>query len=293
MSTNASQLSALSRLFSSGVFREIAKRGQSSLFARLLAQAKISCASDQSVGDAFDAAFALLRRSGMRDEYVYRAALTQNILLGTHSLNTACMLTEFRAGSCKADLAILNGTATVYEIKSERDSLTRLANQISNYRKVFAKVYVIVGDGHVNDVLENTPIDIGVMCLTRRHQITTIRNAADRPDRVCPVTIFESLRSSEACEILNGLGVATPQVPNTMLHSALRECFAALAPEVVHQAMVDTLKRTRSLAPLSDFVVNLPISLQPAALSIKIRPEDQNRLITALRTPISSAMDWT
>ncbi|MEI9986083.1 MAG: sce7726 family protein [Aliidongia sp.] len=55
-------------------------------------------------------------------------SVTQKILMGKHSLRTASMLNEFRAGSCKADLVILNGTATVYEIKSERDSLTRLAN---------------------------------------------------------------------------------------------------------------------------------------------------------------------
>lgn len=293
MSPNASQLSALSRLFSSGVFREMAKKGQSSLFTRLFAQTGIVGRPGQTVGDAFDTAFSVLRRSGLRDEYVYRAALTQNVLLGTHSLRTASMLTEFRAGACKADLAILNGTATVYEIKSERDSLARLANQISNYQKVFAKIYVIVGEGHVREVVENTPVEVGIMCLTRRHQITRIREAADRPHSVCPVTIFESLRLSEAREVLGDLEVLVPDVPNTMLHSAMRDCFAQLEPEEVHQAMVKTLKRTRSLAPLGAFVARLPVSLRPAALSIQIRDADQDRLIEAVSTPLFTAMDWT
>lgn len=293
VSPNASQLSALSRLFSSGVFREMARKGRSGLFARLFTQTGIAGSSGQTVGDAFDSAFAVLRRSGLRDEYAYRAALTQNILLGTHSLNTACMLTEFRAGACKADLAILNGTATVYEIKSERDSLARLANQISNYQKVFAKIYVIAGEGHVRDVIESTPADVGVMCLTRRHQITRIREATDRADRVCPVTIFESLRSTEARAILQDLKVLVPDVPNTVLHSAMRDCFARLGPEEVHRAMVKTLKRTRSLAPLGAFVARLPVSLQPAALSIQIRCADQDRLVEAVSTPLLTAMDWT
>ena len=113
----------------------------------------------------------MLRKAGQRDEYVYRAALTHNILLGRHSLNTASLLTEFRAGSCKADLAILNGTATVYEVKSERDSLTRLENQLLNYRKVFAKVYVIVAEQFLQQVIDKTTADIGIMSLATMPRI--------------------------------------------------------------------------------------------------------------------------
>lgn len=295
MTPDRSQLSALSRLFSSGVFREMAKKGRSGLFARLFAQTGLAHARDigQTVGAAFDGAFTVLRRSGWRDEYVYRAALTHNILLGTHSLNTACMLTEFRAGACKADVSILNGTGTVYEIKSERDSLGRLANQIENYRKVFAKIYVIVGEGHVQSVVDNTPLDIGVMSLARWDRIKTVREAADRSDLVCPVTIFESLRAAEARSILRDLRVPVPDVPNTRIHAAMRSCFAKLPPETVHRKMVETLKRTRNLAPLGALVEQLPASLQPAALSIQVRRADHARLLDAVQTPLSTALAWT
>lgn len=284
----------MTRLFSAGVFREMAKKGQSPLFARLVGLTKVRdrCASNATVGDAFDSAFAVLKTTGLRDEYVYRAALTHKVLMGTHSLKTACMLNEFRAGACKADLAILNGTATVYEIKSERDSLTRLANQVKNYKKVFAKVYVIAGETHVRGVLETVPEDVGVMCLSRRYQIRTVREAVDRPDRICTATVFESLRSVEACALLKDLGVAIPDVPNTLLHAEMRECFRRLKPEDVHVAMVKILKRTRDLAPLSQLVDRLPLSLHAAALSIQVRRSDHDRVIEAVRTPLDDAMAW-
>jgi hypothetical protein len=60
-------------------------------------------------------------------------------------------------------LAILNGTATVYEVKSERDSLTRLEKQLAAYVQVFACVYVIAADDHVDEVVSLTPKDVGVM----------------------------------------------------------------------------------------------------------------------------------
>jgi hypothetical protein len=272
----------------------MAKKGRSALFARLFSQTGLASQTltEGTVGGAFDAAFAVLRRSGLRDEYVFRAALTHNILLGTHSLNTASMLTEFRAGNCKADLAILNGTGTVYEIKSDRDSLARLTNQVANYRKVFAKIYVIAGEAHVEEVLLSVPPEVGVMSLVRWDRIQTLREAADRPDLVCPVTIFESLRSAEARAILRDLKVPVPDVPNTMQHAAMRECFARLQPDEVHRHMVATLKRTRNLAPLGPLIDQLPSSLQPAALSIQVRRADYERLVDAVHTALSAAMAW-
>lgn len=294
MESTATRLSALSRLFSAGVYRELAKRGRSPLFSRLLYQIGpgLSFGKSATVGDAFDSAFSMLRRSGQRNEYVYRSALVQNILLGRHTLNTTCMLTEFRAGSCKADVAILNGTSTVYEIKSDRDSLSRLANQIENYRKVFAKIYVIAGDGHVEEVIDSTSNDIGVLSLVRWDRISTVREAKDCASSISPLAVFESLRSDEARDILECLGVDVPNVPNTALRETLRARFANLHPEDVHRQMVTTLKRTRDLAPLACLIDGLPRSLQAAALSIKIRQSEHIRLAGAIRTPISEAMTW-
>nr|WP_286208521.1 sce7726 family protein [Pseudomonas koreensis] len=292
VSPTALQLSALSRLFSPGVFRDLARNGQSAMFSRLFRQTELATIPGNTVANAFDNAFAILRRTGFRDEYVYRAALTQNVLLGIHSLNTACMLNEFRAGACKADLAILNGTSTVYEIKSERDTLARLDNQISNYQKVFARIYIVASEAHVPSLIDNIPSGVGILCLNKRNKITRVRESSDNVKNICPVTIFESLRTEEARIILNKLGIVIPELPNTMVRRAMREQFAKFSPEDVHSLMVKTLKQTRSLAPLKKFVGQLPPSLRAAALSVNIRNTDHARMIQALSTPLRTAMDW-
>ena len=291
----AAQISALTRLFSATVFREMAKKGRSALFCRLIAQTDLieRANAHTTVGDTFDSAFDILKVAGHRDEYIYRAAISHKVLMGTHSLRTASMLNEFRAGKCKADLVILNGTATVYEIKSERDSLARLANQVDNYKRVFAKVNVIACEGHVEGVLAMVPADVGVMCLSKRYRISTVREAIDCPERICPVTVFESLRTAEAAAILKAMGVMVPQVPNTQRHSAMRGLFANLDPASLHIEMVRTLKRTRDLAPLGDLVDRLPVSLQAAALSVSVRRADHPRLVDAVRTPLQAAMAWS
>lgn len=273
----------------------MAKKGRSGLFRRLVEQTDLiaRAAPRATVGDVFESAFDILKVAGHRDEYIYRAAISHKVLMGTHSLRTASMLNEFRAGSCKADLVILNGTATVYEIKSERDSLARLANQVENYKRVFAKVNVIASESHIEGVLATVPDDVGVMCLSKRYRISTVREAIDCPGRICPVTVFESLRTVEAAAILKAMGVIVPLVPNTQRYAAMRDLFAMLEPAALHVEMVRTLKRTRDLAPLGDLVDRLPESLQAAALSVSVRRADHSRLVDAVATPLKAAMAWS
>jgi hypothetical protein len=291
---SAKQLSAISRLFSSSLIREMGRKGKSPLFARLANQSGLrsSFTASERVRDLFDAAFSLLKREGYRHEYIYKAALTHNILLGKHSLNTACMLTEFRVGECKADLAILNGTAKVYEVKSERDSLSRLDRQVAAYAQVFAQVYVIAAENHVDAVIASVPGDVGILRLNGRHQIQTIRDAANWPERTSPHAIFDSIRTDEARKILLSQGVSIPSVPNTELNYVLRQLFIRLDPCTAHEGMVRILKKTRNLLPLSDLVAQLPHSLQTAALSVPLRKLDHTRLVAAVNARLDDAMCW-
>lgn len=287
-------LAAISRLFSSSVIREMARRGESPLFARLASQSNLpdSLPEHGFVRNLFEVAFKLLRREGYRDEYIYKAALTHKILLGKHSLQTASMLNEFRVGECKADLAILNGTSTVYEVKSERDSLSRLERQVTAYAKVFARVYVIAAENHVDAIIGAVAEDVGILRLNGRHRISTLREAVDRPERTSPAVIFESIRAEEARMILLLQGVSVPVVPNTELNSVLRHLFTKLDARKAHDGMVKVLRKTRNLSPLLDLVDQLPYSLQPAALSVPLRKQDHARLISAVNTSLEDAMAW-
>jgi hypothetical protein len=211
----------------------MARKGKSPLFARLASQSLLlgSVPRCQPVYSLFESAFSMLKREGCRDEYIYKAALMHKILLGKHSLQTASMLNEFRVGGCKADLAILNGTSTVYEVKSERDSLSRLQRQIDAYAKAFAQVYVIAGENHTEAIIGSVPEEVGILRLTSRYQISTLREAVDRRGSTSPAVIFDSIRTEEARLILLSHGVKIPVVPNTVLNSVLRQLFVKRLPD--------------------------------------------------------------
>lgn len=288
------QSSAVARFFSSTVLKELAGSGRSPTLARLIKESGMNLDefSQDKLSVLFDRAFDLLKFKLNRHEYVYKAALTQKVLLGIHSLHTACMLTEFRVGPCKADVVILNGTGTVYEIKSERDSLTRLEEQIIAYSKVFAKVNIIIGENHLKAAMAAVPDYVGVMVLSNRYQVTTMREAIDDSSRTSSDAIFEALTQREAASILKLAEIEIPKVPNTQSYQALRNLFVDLDSEFAHRGMVEVLKKTRNLLPLESLLHELPESLHTVAIASKLRRKDQSRLVETLQTPICKAMCW-
>lgn len=289
------QASSLSKVFSPQIIIDLSRRGRSELLSRLLKELQVAenGGFDEPLRTVFDKALVLLNKKDYRHEYAYKSALTHKLLLGVHSLNTAAMITEFRVESSKADVVILNGTSTVYEIKSERDNLDKLKRQITDYRKVFAKVNVITGENHLNDVVRFVQNDVGVLLLSERGQISTIREARDLPERVSPEVIFESIQIKEASMILNSLAIETPKVPNTLLYKTLKNEFIKLDPIDIHSAMLKVLKKTRSSQSLELLLNSLPKSLSTVILSSKIRKKDYHRLIETMDISVNQAISWS
>ena len=293
-SNNGIRAAALARFFSASVLKELAGRGRSPALARLIRESGLGLDpnSTEQVGTVFDQAFAQLKFRAHRHEYIYKAALAQKVLIGTHSLRTASMMTEFRVGKCKADVVILNGTGAVYEIKSERDSLGRLSNQIDACSRVFAAVNVIVGENHLREVEATVPDHVGVMVLTDRYQISSIKKAITDPKRTDAAAIFEAINQNEAGLILKRAGMILPDVPNTQRYAALRELFLTLDSETAHHGMVECLKLTRNLRSLSGVLDSVPKSLRAAVVSSSINGRQRARLMQALRAPICEAVAW-
>lgn len=287
----ASEVSATARLFSASVIRELASGGRSSLLARLAKESGLAATSN-TVGQLFEAAFTVLQRKANRHEYVYKSALTQKVLLGRHSLRTASMLTEFRVGKAKADVVILNGTSTVYEIKSERDNLDRLQHQLASYQEVFDRVNVLTSEEHAAAVEALAPSTVGILVLTSRFHISTRRPAHSDHRRIQPTSILDSLQRAEARLVLERCGVAVPELPNTRVYQAMTGMFAQLDPIKVRAAVSEVLKVTRSPVALGEFVGALPASLQAAALSTQLSASERVRLVQSTKTPLKDALNW-
>merc|ERR1711879_254403 len=232
--------------FSPRIIQDLSKKGKSKTLSRIALEAQNVglIQNPDTVEDFFEASYKLLQKESFRHEYMYKSAIAQKILMGVHSLKTAVMINEFRVCNNKADCVIFNGTSTVYEIKTERDTVARLKQQVESYRKVFASVNVISGKNHLEKVLDIIPEDVGVLVLSDRNQISTMRKSLDNPARTDVESIFNAIRIDEAKKILRSYGFEIPDVPNTRMYGCLLNLFRELDSISAHNGMVDVLRTT-------------------------------------------------
>jgi hypothetical protein len=289
-----SDLAHLSSIFTSRVLGELSEKGQSQSLGRLLRQSRLSKEADPTelLCSLLDRIYGLLTQDGPVCEYAIKNAVTSRILLGRHSLRTATMLSEFRVGDTKLDLAILNGTSTAYEIKSDRDDLGRLSKQVAAYSRIFSSVFVVTGE-RLAAAAERLAADhIGVLMLTRRGSLSQVRPATLSLDRIDPDCVFESIRLSEAQAILAINDIHIGPGPNTTAFARTRSCFKALTPDQAHSGFVATLRRTRSLLAQQPGVDAVPACLRAYLASARPHERQVQNLMSALCQPLGAVLDW-
>jgi len=277
----------LSRLLSAGVLKQLAKDGASSLADELLAECGFlgEISPETPLHQFFEETFAFLSRT-RRTEYVYKNAIAKNILLGTHSLNTSFMLTEFRAAACKADCVVLNGTSNVYEVKSDYDSMDRLARQLAAYRKVFDCIRVITSERLLPKVSAIADDWVGLSVLRPTGSIGDMRKPVSMKHAVSPEAIFDSLRRPEYEDIVLRQFGRIPDVPNTRIYRECKAMFRQLTPVVAHDEMVRVVKTRGACMRLREFIEGVPSSLKAASLSCQLTPSDRVALLTVLQRPV-------
>lgn len=70
---------------------------------------------------------------------------------------------ELNTLNSRADLAFINGSSFVYEIKTEYDDFSRLESQLNDYMKLFEHLYVIVPKADVTSVKSLISTFVGVI----------------------------------------------------------------------------------------------------------------------------------
>lgn len=271
------------KLFSSKRIAEIA----SGNFSYLLDIATIysdSLKARFSAAEVINHAYSDISRR-YRGEYFYKNTVAEKLLLGRHSVNTATVLPEFRVGRSKADCVVLNGSSTCYEIKSDFDNLDRLPEQLSFYRKIFEKTYVVVGQAHLEKVKKLCWSDIGILELTPRKNLRTIREAESTKDPVDVSVLMRSLRVDEYKEIVSRVSSVNIDYLNTEIFSICEEILKSSPSEDVRAAFCSTLKKSRRIE--KSFVLSLPRPLLMAGIGYKLRTEQKRNLVDNLNKTFS------
>lgn len=234
-----------------------------------------------TLGNFLDLIFYFLLKN-YRNEYVYKNVIANKILLGKHSLSTSQMLTEFRIGKNKADVVIINGSSTVYEIKSEYDSFARLDKQIQSYIMAFEYVNIITSPSQVERIRNLLPDNIGILSFTKRNTISTIRAPKSNLENINLDLLFDSLRRNEYLHIIGEFYGHIPNVPNTKIHQVSKKLYLNIPLVDAIHLTNNVLKYRNNSNSLNDYIDRVPYSIVAYILGIGNRKDRIKKIIDIL-----------
>lgn len=147
------------------------------------------------------------------------------------------------SGVARVDTAVLNGSFSGYEIKSERDRLTRLPRQITAYSSVLDYCYLVTTDRHLAHAEPLLPPWWGVITVRQGNGAISLRKT--RAARVNPeIDRWQLVRLLWRDETLlalreRGLAHGVTSRPNTVLWDRLAASTSTLA---LRRLVRETLK---------------------------------------------------
>ena len=195
-------------------------------------------------------------------EYVYKNTIVNKILLGRHSLNTSTLISELNVGKSKADIVIFNGTSTVYEIKTELDSLNRLETQLEDYLKCFDKIYVVTTLENIKKLENRLSEKIGLIEYTKKHTLKEHKKAESNKRNIDKKSLFSLFRKNEMLNIIKKIGFEIPDVHPRYLREECEKIFLKLSNEEAHNIAIEEIKKRKIKNEQKEIIEMAPESLK-------------------------------
>jgi hypothetical protein len=234
--------------------------------------------SQCTTGQVLDAAFSVLE-CYHPNEYVYKTRTLEKTVFGRYSPRTTSFYTEFPVAGSRADILLINGSATVYEIKTPLDTFSRLNTQLSDYYRCFTRAILLTDETRARTASSELPAYVGIASLTKRGQIHTVRDPVDHAHELRQSDIFALLRKSEYVRLSRDLGIPTDEVHPADLYSTCLKAFETLTPAEAHAAAVAALQRRQCTEGIAAVSSRLPRSLRVAAFAFRLPRRDWNAII--------------
>lgn len=265
-SFDKSALSTISTFFSSHRILKV----NSSTFA------EIDWMPNNKVSEIFNFYYKILFEK-YRCEYVYKNEIVKQILLRNHSTK-AKLYTEVEIYDSKADVVIMNGTSTVYEIKTELDTFDRLIKQLNSYELVFDKIFVVTHSSKLNALIKIIPKYVGILVLNSDGVLDKIREPRSNKKKVKQEFIFNLLHKREYLEIINNHYGYVPNVPPVHIFQECKKLFVKIPPETAHDYMVKALRERRTPLYRENLLTNLPDSLKLIGTNSRLTKRDCEKI---------------
>lgn len=154
-------------------------------------------------------------------------------------------------GSARADVAAINGSLYGYEIKSDRDTLERLPQQVEFYSKVFDYINLVCSENFISEAEKIIPDWWGIFVASPDTvgsvTIDTYRTASCNMN-IDAFSLAQFLWKDEVIQLLNELGADKKinRLPKYILWEELSKAFPL---DVLKQRVRSSLKQRDSWKP--------------------------------------------
>jgi hypothetical protein len=137
----------------------------------------------------------ILKNTVPTNDLIIRSALKKD-LINRHTQDNKVRIIEelgIQHGTARIDIAVINGIMHGYEIKSDKDTLQRLPEQMDVFNSVFDKMTLVVGKNHLYQAINIVPEWWGII-------VAKINNNGS--------VIFNVIRDEEFNKNQNSISVA-------------------------------------------------------------------------------------
>ena len=176
--------------------------------------------------------------------------------------DTSVLIPEMYVENSKADIVIFNGTSTVYEIKTELDSLNRLESQLNSYLKCFDKVYIVTTLENIKKLENIIPDKVGLIEVTKRNALKEYKRAKSNKENINKEELFRLLRQNEIINIIKKLGNDFSDTPSVFIRTEGKKIFLTLDNITAHDMAVKEMKTRKVKNEQKELIEKAPESLK-------------------------------
>lgn len=223
-----------------------------------------------------------------RCEYVYKNEVINQLLLKTYGTKNTIAFNEFRIGNSIVDFAIMNGESKAFEIKTQFDTSRRLSKQMSDYKKVFNKCYIVVASedlGYYESIVEPS---IGIIELyydRGRIKINEYRHAIMNSELDSDL-LMGCLRTQEYKDIVSSYDGNLPDVSEYKMYEACKARIKKIPSVILNEFFLNEIKKRKNITCK---LKEVPKELRQICLSLNLSEKKRSELAIQLCNPIKKS----
>lgn len=284
--TNIDSLRVLSQIFTPSTFRRVVREQDYKSTEKRLKKYFIQDSFEMSYRAVLEQLYKELQEE-YRNEYFFKNSLFNKFLLKKYSLSTTTVLSEFKIGNSIADFVLLNGSARIFEIKTDLDGLDKLEKQLNDYRQFADLIYIVTSSKYVERIkVDYATSTIGIIEFTKKNTFKEHKKATSNFSFFNHETIFKTLRKPEYLDIVCETFGYIPDVPNTKVFKTCLNLIKELNVETFQKLAFGKLKERKIEEPTLLESDKTPFELKQICYTLNFSESEYNTLHTFLNKTI-------